>query len=51
MLGKTEGKRWQKMRWLDSFTNSMDRNLSKFQDRGTWCDAVHGVSKETHLSN
>ena len=47
MLGKIEGKRrreWQKMRWLDSITDSMDRNLSKFleivKDVGAWCVAV-----------
>ena len=35
MLGKTEGKRrrrWQKMRWLDSFIDSVDMNLSKLQE-------------------
>ena len=48
MLGKVEGKRrgWQRMRWLDSITNSMDMNLSKLQkDRGAWYSAVHGVSE------
>ena len=52
ILGKIEGKRrrgWQRIRWLDSITNSMDMNLSKFQetirDRGAWCAAVHGVIK------
>ena len=49
MLGKVEGKRrrgWQRIKWLDSITKSMDMNLSKLQerveDRGTWQAAVHG---------
>ena len=50
MLGKNEGKRgWQRMRWLDSVTDSMDMNLSKPQeiveDRGALCATVHGVTK------
>ena len=52
MLGKIKGKRrrgWQRMRWLDSITDSMDINLSKFQemvkDRKAWHPAVHGVAK------
>ena len=50
-LGKTEGKRkgWQKMRWLDSITNSVDMNLSKIwktmEDRGAWCVTVHWVAE------
>ena len=52
MLGKIEGKRrseWQRMRWLDSITDSMDISLSKFwetvESRGTWCAAVHGFTE------
>ena len=52
MLGKIEGKRMrgrQRMRWLDGVTDSMDMNLSKFQEivksREAWHAVVHGVAE------
>ena len=52
MLGEVEGRRRrgrQSIRWLESFTNSMDTNLSKLweivKDRGVWHATVHGVTK------
>ena len=59
MLGKIEGRKrrgWQRMRWLDDITDSVDMSLSKLREivkgKETWSAVVHGITRSrTQLSN